>query len=286
MLDTYLESLKAVGKSAVTIKNYRSQLVKFFSWMESRSGSNDPTTLTSIDAVEYRDYLQNERGLKPGSVNTALATIEAFCKWLLEEGHIDHNPLIRVRKVEQVSQAPKWLSKSEKYRVIRVALNEKGKRNAAVILTLLMSGLRVSELANLKPEDVILGERKGSIVVRKGKGNKMRVVPIPKDLRDCLGEYLVEHRATGKWLFDSQRGEQLTAKGVQHLCAEIGRKAKVEGLTPHILRHTYCHDLVTKGIAIEIVAKLAGHSKIETTMIYTQPGDEELQTAVEKLSFT
>ncbi|MCF8566896.1 tyrosine-type recombinase/integrase [Alicyclobacillus tolerans] len=284
MLEQYLNALRAVGKSDITIKNYRSQLVKFFDWLADNDGS--PDEITSIDAVEYRDYLQNERGLKPGSVNTALATIEAYCKWLQEEGRLDHNPLAKVKKVDQVRNAPKWLTKSEKYRVIRAALKEKNPRNKAIILTLLTSGLRVSELVNLRPDDVMLSDRKGSIVVRAGKGNKMRIVSIPKDLRDTLGEYLVDGRATGTWLFDSQRGEKLTDKGVQHLCSDIGRKAGIEGLTPHVMRHTYCHDLVTKGVGLEVVARLAGHSKIETTMIYTQPGEQELQAAVEKLSFT
>lgn len=284
MLNQYLNALRAVGKSDVTIKNYRSQLLKFFDWLAENDGS--PDAITSIDAVEYRDYLQKERGLKPGSVNTALATIEAYCKWLQEEGRMDHNPLAKVKKVEQVKGTPKWLNKSEKYRVIRAALKEKNKRNQAIILTLVLSGLRVSELVNLKPDDVMLTDRKGSIIVRAGKGNKMRVVSIPKDLRDCLGEYLVDGRATAEWLFDSQRGEKLTDKGVQHVCADIGRKAGIDGLTPHVLRHTYCHDLVSKGVGLEVVARLAGHSKIETTMIYTQPGEDEMQAAVEKLSFT
>lgn len=286
MIDAYLDALKAVGKSEVTIKNYRSQLTKFMGWLLDHSGTDDPKTITSIDAVEYRRYLQDERGLKPGSINTALATIEAFCGWMREEGYLSHNPLDKVRKVEEVKQAPKWLTKNEKYRVIRAALAEKHKRNAAIILTLLQAGLRVSELAALTPEDVVLGDRKGTITVRAGKGNKRRSVPIATDLRDCLGEYLVNHRATGKWLFGSQRGERLTDKGIQHLCAEIGRKAKVDGLTPHVLRHTFGHDLVSKGTPLQVVAVMMGHSKLDTTMIYTRPGEEELQAHVEKLSFT
>lgn len=286
MLETYLQSLQVVGKSETTVKNYRSQLMKFLAWLNERTGTDDATTITSIDAVEYRDYLQNERRLKPGSVNTALAVIGAFCDWMVEDGYLSHNPVARVKKVEQVKAAPKWLDKNEKYRVMRMALNEKNKRNTAIVLTLLMSGLRVSELVALTPEDVIISDRKGTITVRKGKGNKMRAVPIPQDLRECLGEYVVESRASGIWLFASQRGEQLTDKGVQHLCAEIGRKAKVAGLTPHVLRHTYCHDLVSKGVGLDVVAKLAGHSKIETTMIYTQPGEAEMQAHVDKLNFT
>jgi site-specific recombinase XerD len=286
MVNEYLTALQAVGKSPKTIQTYRTQLTKFLEWMAKNSGSDDPRTITSIDAVEYRTYLQEVRNLKPASVNTALASIDAFCAWMVENGYRDHNPVVQVKRVEQVQQPPKWLTKNEKYRLIRTALAEKDKRNTVIVLTFVMAGLRASELVELKPDDVLLGERKGSIVVRAGKGNKQRVVPIPNDLRKALGEYLTAERASCKWLFGSQRGDQLSYDGVYQLCVALGKKAGVEGLTPHVLRHTYCHDLVSKGIRLEMVAKLAGHSKIETTMIYTQPGEEELQSAVEKLSFT
>jgi site-specific recombinase XerD len=286
MLNEYFAHLTATGKSENTIKTYRRQLTQFFQWLEKNSDCTDPKSITSIDAVEYRRYLQDVKGLKPASINTALATIEAFCVWMQKQGYITHNPLADVKRVEQVQEAPKWLSKNEKYRVIRAALNEKNKRNGAIILTLLMAGLRAEELINLRPEDVLISERKGSIVVRAGKGNKRRVVPIPNDLRKCLAEYLVTENATGTWLFPSQRAEKLTYDGLYNLCVSIGKKAKVEGLTPHVLRHTYGHDLVTSGVRIDVVAKLMGHSKIDTTLIYTQPGEEELQNAVEAISFT
>ncbi|WP_371366271.1 Tyrosine recombinase XerD [Sporomusa rhizae] len=284
MIDSYLAAMQATGKSEQTIKTYRSQLQKFMNWLLENSGTTDAKEITSIDAVEYRTYLQEVRKLKPASINTALAAIEAFCNWMLEEGYINHRPLAKVRKVEEVQEPPKWLDKSEKYRLIRTALNDKSKRNRAIIFTLLLAGLRVSELVSLTPDDIIISERKGSITVI-GKGNKRRTVPMPKDLRECLSDYLVDNAGI-TWLFGSQRGEQLTVKGVQHLCASIGGKAGVDGLTPHMLRHTYCHDLVGKGVPIEMVAKLAGHSKIETTKIYTQPGEQEMQAAVEKLGFS
>jgi site-specific recombinase XerD len=108
---------------------------------------------------------------------------------------------------------------------------------------------------------------------------------LPKELRESLTEYLLENAGILS-LFGSQRGDQLSVKGVQHLCATVGKKAGIDNLTPHILRHTYCHDLVSKGVAIEMVAQLAGHANIETTRIYTQPGEREMQAAVEKLGFS
>ncbi|WP_026074633.1 tyrosine-type recombinase/integrase, partial [Brevibacillus massiliensis] len=116
MLNEYFAHLTATGKSENTIKTYRRQLDQFFQWLEKNSDCMDPRSITSIDAVEYRRYLQGVKGLKPASINTALATIEAFCVWMQKQGYITHNPLADVKRVEQVQEAPKWLSKNEKYR--------------------------------------------------------------------------------------------------------------------------------------------------------------------------
>lgn len=284
MFDDYLAVLRSQGRSADTIKTYKAQLNKFFKWLVAQNDNVKPEEITAIDAVEYRSYLQ-EQGKKPATINTALRSIEAYCSWLVEEGRLSHNPLAKVKKIDQVQEVPKWLDKSEKYRLIRTAIHEKDLRNKAIIFTLLLAGLRASELIQLVPEDIVISERKGTITVRSGKGNKRRVVPIPKELRECYSEYLPE-RAAATWLIDSQRGEQLTYIGLYQMVDSIGKKAGIDGLTPHILRHTYCHDLVSKGVPIEMVAKLAGHSKLETTMIYTQPGEQEMQAAVEKLGFS
>lgn len=284
MFDDYMAVLVNQGRSADTIKTYKAQLNKFFTWMAVHNESVKPEEITAIDAVEYRAYLQ-EQGKKPATINTALRSIEAYCSWLVEEGRLSHNPLAKVKKIDQVQEMPKWLDKSEKYRLIRTAIHEKDLRNKTIIFTLLLAGLRASELVRLVPEDIAISERKGNITVRTGKGNKRRTVQIPKDLRECFSAYLPT-RAMGKALFDSQRGERLTYIGLYQLVDTIGKKAGIDNLTPHMLRHTYCHDLVRQGVAIEIVADLAGHSKIETTRLYTLPGEQEKQAAVEKLGFS
>jgi site-specific recombinase XerD len=285
MLDKYFTNLAAMGKSPATIKTYKTQLKKFFDWVVETGGDPDPKEVCTADISEYRNCLQ-ELGKKPATVNTALAVIEAFCAWMVEEGYIEHNPAKKVRKVEQVQEAPKWLTKSERAKLIRVVEKEKDIRNTVIMFTLLFAGLRAAELINLKHDDVLITDRKGCIVIRQGKGNKRRVVPIERDLRYWLGKYMTEDHIAGKWLFDSQRGEQLTYIGLYQLVQTIGKKVGLEDLTPHILRHTYCHDLVVRRVDLAMIARLAGHSKLETTMLYTQPGMEELEKAVDKLSYT
>ena len=189
MYEDYMASLAARGRGESTLRTDREQLKLFYQWADDNERDLRPEDITSMDAVEYRDWLQ-EQGKMPATINKALQAISAYCAWLCEEGRLDHNPLARVSKVQEVQTAPKWLDKNEKYSLIRAAFKEKDIRNTAIIFTLLLAGLRATELIELTPDDVTLGERKGAILIRKGKGNKRRTVPIPKELRECFEEYL------------------------------------------------------------------------------------------------
>lgn len=285
MIEKYLVHITGMGKSPATIKTYRTQLTKFFKWMAETGGTEDPREIGTADVSAFRDYLL-ERDKKPATINTARAVLEAFCAWMVEEGYMGRNPVTKVRKVDQVQEPPKWLTRSERAKLLRVIEKEKDIRNTAIIHVLLFTGIRASELINLKHDDILIKDHKGTLVVRQGKGNKRRTVPIERDTREWLGRYMTDAHPTGEWLFPSQRGERLSYIGLYQLCHVIGDKAGIEGLTPHVLRHTYCHDLITRHVDIGTVAVLAGHSKIETTLLYTKPGAEELQKAVDKLSYT
>lgn len=285
ILDDYLAVLEATGKSGHSIATKRINLRQFVTWLETATGSSDPIEITAIDASKYRRYLQ-DLGRKPNTVNTALSAIESFCKWMADEGHMTHNPVKDVKRVEVSPRAPRGLNKNEQHRLIRTALTEKDSRNSAIILTLLFSGLRVSELVALTPEDVKIGERSGVVTVRSGKGNKYREVPIPADLRRPLAQYIVTRRSTSQYLFGGQRDPQMTSRAIQLLCKKIGEKAKIDGLTPHLLRHTLAHNLVGAGVSLDKVAAILGHASLNTTAIYTRPRMDDLQDAMERLNYT
>jgi site-specific recombinase XerD len=285
MLEKYLHSLEVSGKSDRTIATRKGQLSSFFAWLLQATNSNDPLEITSIDAAKYRKYLQ-ARGLEPNTVNTALSSIYAICQWMVKEGHLSHNPVTEVERVAIVSSAPRGLDKNEQHRLIRTAATLKSKRDYAIIMTLLFSGLRVSELVELTTDDVAISERSGSIRVRAGKGNKYRMVPIGKELRKCLSDFLIAERTYGVYLFEGQRNPQMTTRAIQLICHKIGDKAKIVELTPHVLRHTLAHSLISAGVSIDRVAMLLGHANINTTAIYTKPSLEDLQVAMDKLSYT
>jgi site-specific recombinase XerD len=285
MLEKYLHSLEVSGKSDRTIATRRLQLNSFFSWLLKETNSNDPLEITSIDAAKYRKHLQ-ARGLEPNTVNTALSSIYAICSWMVKEGYLSYNPVAEVERVGIVPTAPRGLDKNEQHRLIRTAATLKSKRDYAIIMTLLFSGVRVSELVELTSEDITISERSGSIRVRAGKGNKYRMVPIEKELRKCLSDFIMIERTYGEYLFEGQRNPQMTTRAIQMICNKIGDKAKIAELTPHVLRHTLAHNLISAGVSIDRVAMILGHANINTTAIYTKPSLEDLQAAMDKLSFT
>lgn len=159
----------------------------------------------------------------------------------------------------------------------------RGCRNAAVAAMLFESGLRASELCALRLGDVVLSERKGKLIVR-GKGEKAREVPLNAEAREALQEWLAARPAAPEdRLFIGRRGP-LTASGVWRIVAEYARKAGLEDVHPHVLRHTFATRLLREaGADLVTVAELLGHESLNTTARYTRPSEKDLRAAVERL---
>lgn len=291
-IDNFLKELSKEGKSKSTLYTYKIALNQFLKSFQDTNDYQDIDKVTPIDIKEYKQYLQVTLERKPATINKALVILKGFFAWAAELGIININPARKVKLVEQQSLAPKWLDRNEQNRLLRTIELEKGLfkqfRDKAMVLLMLMAGLRVEELTRLMLSDITIGGRSGNVIVRRGKRDKYREIPLNKDIRYALTEYL-EQRSAHKYkdspkLFVSERSPKITTRALQHLMKEYAYKAKIEGLTCHALRHTFCHNLIVAGEGIEKVAMLAGHKSIETTRIYTIPGEKELQSAVEKLA--
>jgi integrase/recombinase XerC len=187
-----------------------------------------------------------------------------------------------VKRVPEEKSAPKWLSRRELGALIRAVQKYGSKKEHALVVLLLHTGLRVSETVSLREQDVIIRERSGHVAVRQGKGGKYREVPLNATARRVLGEYLVS--LSGEWLFSGKNGGHLTTRAAQKTLEKYGRLVGIE-VTPHRLRHTFCKMLVDAGEALDRVAVLAGHENLNTTSLYTRPGVQDLERAVEKLSW-
>lgn len=207
-------------------------------------------------------------------------------------------------KLAESETTPKWLTKQEQYALLRAALKEvqsgdlraKGdkaaagyvwpRRDRAIIVLMLNAGLRLSEVAALDVDDLVIKPRSGEVRVRMGKGNKTRTVPLNKDARAAVQEWLeVRPSAEGKAVFLSQKGkERLTARAIARRVEEIGTQAGLN-ITPHQLRHSLAKNMVDEGVSLDQVRMALGHESMDTTKRYTMPSDSDMQNALERVAW-
>ena len=169
--------------------------------------------------------------------------------------------------------------------VARSRGNQTAVRDQLIIELALGTGLRVSELANLKIEDLYLKKGQNSLLVRNGKGGKARAVQFGTRLKQQLLQYLDYRKSVSPWLFWSQRREQMTPSAIQQTFKRWARKAGLpRRYSIHSLRHTYATDLYkASGYNLRLVQKQLGHSSISTTQIYADSTNQDLTQALANL---
>ncbi len=291
-LTDFSEHLHALDRSPATVRGYVNDLNVLSRWLEK-----DLAALTAADVREYRSSLL-ESGTAAHTINRKLAAIAAFGNWAAQTGLMPNNPAISIKSVETVSLAPKWLDKKQRRDLIQTVTTDLQTarlryprlwllrlRDAVSVILLLNTGLRVSELCNLRVGDLVLTERKSSLTVRAGKGLKQRVVPLNKDARAMLEQWLeVRPQIVSEALFIGQRGEPMQPRSVQNAVTRYAEQAGLPDVTCHVCRHTFAKSLIDSGVTLEKVAALLGHESLNTTRLYITPGETDLELAVTTLS--
>jgi integrase/recombinase XerC len=295
LLTAFSDHLNSLDRSPATVRGYLTDLSVFIRWLEGQ-GTSTLETLTAADIRFYRQHLI-ENSAAPQTVNRKLAAIAAFGNWAAQAGLLPANPAINIKSVGTVPQAPKWLDKKQRTNLIQAVRDDlQGARlryprlwvlrlrDAVVVTLLLNTGLRVSELCNLKTSDLLLTERKATLTVRAGKGTKQRVLPINRDARQMLEQWLaVRPQIKDDALFVGQREEKLQVRSVQCAVSRLAKLAGLPDVTPHTCRHSFAKSLIDSGVTMEKVATLLGHESLDTTRLYVTPGEKDLEQAVEKL---
>jgi site-specific recombinase XerD len=284
-LTLFLAELECREASTQTIRASRQDLTAFGRFLQQSTGEVfTAAAVTPTDLREYRPFLLHLRHAAPATINRHLAALRKLFLWAKAQGWLRELPTEAVRGVGEVARSPKWLEKRDVDRLLREAEKGKSKRDLATVRLLRHTGLRVGELVALQIGDVETSERKGAVVVRSGKGGKQRSVPLNVDARKAVEAYKeVRPRVPSDHLFISQRGAGLQAQAVENLVKKYARRAALEDVTPHTLRHTFGKSLVDAGIDLGTVATLLGHERLETTALYTQPGAGDLEQAVARL---
>ena len=279
----YLEAER--NASAYTVRNYTTDLLHFFQFLRDKKISS----LKEVDKHVLRDYLARlmEQGFVKASIARKLSAIRSFYRYLLREKIVSTSP-VSTSSPKLDKRLPAFLTVGEMERLLEAPdlASPVGQRDRALLELLYASGIRVSEIASLKMENVDLASREIRV---RGKGSKERVVLIGEPAARALSAYLNEGRlklvgekktnalfltdyklTSYKTRHGIRRGEHLTARGVQKI---LERYASITGIDkrvhPHTLRHTFATHLLDGGADLRVVQELLGHANLSSTQIYT-----------------
>lgn len=260
-----------------TIESYKEDLLKFNEFFKDKN-------ISDIDIDDLKRYVKylNDQELNELSISRNISCIKSFYKYLNIEKIIDNNPsdslfLPKVRK-----KLPNTLSEEEVDRLLDIKLTDMfSYRNKAMLEVLYATGLRVSELVNLKMENIDFEQ---DIIRTFGKGNKERVIPIGEYAKIYLEKYLNEYRyqmlkhGNNEYVFLNNHGKNMTRQGffkiIKSIASDVGINKEI---SPHILRHSFASHLLKHGADLRTIQELLGHSNVSTTQIYTHISNEELK---------
>jgi|LSQX01.3.fsa_nt_gb integrase/recombinase XerC len=190
LITQYKESLQENDLSPQTIQGYLNDLNKFIKWyQETGGGAPRYKNVGPLDLAEFKRHVLN-KNQKPATINRAIIALSSFFTWAIFKSYVNSNPASNIKLLPETQATPKSLNRKEQLALMR-AVQGKGKvRDIAIITLLLHTGLRVSELCSLTVNDIVLKERTGHLVVRSGKGDKRREVPLNATARSALKEWM------------------------------------------------------------------------------------------------
>ncbi len=267
------------GYEGATVARYAASLRSFEEWYrQSYSDAPDAKLLTEIEVRDYRAYLMTVKGYKAATVNTRLAPIRALVR--------EHGRTLRVKGVKLII-APKDILDARDLGRLLNALDGptwRDKRDVALVNVLARAGLRISEALSLKIDDLELGARSGSVLIRMGKGLRERRVPLPVEARAALTAYLKVRPEDSDVLFLSRTHAPLLARDAFDVIREGARRAGVPwDVTPHTLRHYFATRFLEKNQGdIATLAQILGHANIATTARYLHPSFREMQAMMDR----
>ena len=271
------------GLASNSIESYRRDLERFQACQGNRSLSD--ATLETLRA--YVGQLKEEK-LSNRSIARHITTVRGFFGYLVEEGELPVNPAELLAAPKIGTSLPKYLLRPAVDDLIGSPAEDTvtGLRDRAMIDVLYATGLRVSELINVRISD--LDESEGVIRIA-GKGNKQRIIPVGRQALESVATYCSRQRPLllkgrgSPYLFVTSRGSAMTRQGFWKLLKNHGKSARLSGsLSPHVLRHTFATHLLEGGADLRSVQAMLGHTDIGTTQIYTHVMRSRLRQTVDK----
>ncbi len=298
LTDVYLIQLKTEGKSPNTIRIYNTALTVFNQFLHLKHTPDNVSDITAREFREFIGHLQNvsafmqhpftgpqPKKLAGHTVNCYLRALRAFWTWLEVEEYIDVNPFSKI----VVPKPPKKVIQpfdDEQIKALLKAIDVKtvaGSRDWAIVLTLLDTGIRVSELTDLRLENINIAQRSMKVT---GKGNKERVVPIGISVQKAFLKYLTKFRPKSAHpnftnIFLNRDGMPLTPNVVQTVIEKYAKKVGIQGVraSPHTFRHTFAVSYLRNGGDMFTLQRILGHESLDMVRNYVNVTQYDVQKA-------
>ena len=281
LIDRFLDAIwMERGLSENTLGAYRADLVALNQRLATRG-----VELARASRADVLDYIawRVESGAKPRSTARQLSSFRRFYRYLLREGVLSEDPTAQIAMPKIGRALPQSLTEEEVEALLGapVVAEPLGHRDRAMLEVLYATGVRVSELINLKMAQINLNQGVLRII---GKGDRERLIPLGDEAQDWVKEFvggprieILLERQT-EYLFPTRRGDRMTRQAFWHIIKRYARKAGIgKELSPHTLRHAFATHLLNHGADLRVVQMLLGHSDLSTTQIYTHVARERLK---------
>lgn len=277
----YLHYLKVErGLSENTINSYGIDLKLFLEYLKE----NEIPSFKQVNKEVIVNYMQAEKNNNKAnsSILRSVSSLRKFFQYLAQEKIIEKDPMLLIDTPKKKQHLPQVLTKEEVEKLLHSPNTGQvlGLRDRAMLELMYATGLRISEIINLKLEDLHL--TMGTLQTL-GKGHKERIVPVGDEAIKWINRYLEEARPKllkqkrSNYLFLNFHGNNLTRQGVwKNLKAEVRKAGIQKNITPHTLRHSFATHILENGADLRIVQELLGHADISTTQIYTHLSNKQL----------
>lgn len=261
-----------------TIQSYETDLELYINYFHNK----DILNINKQDIRTYLKYL-DELNYKTSSISRMLSSLRSFYNYLLKNNIVTTNPFKNIKNPKKEKKLPNFIKYEELEEILKTCHSDDplGIRNQLIIELFYSTGIRISELINIKVSDI---DFSNNIIKVLGKGDKERIVYFGTYALESINKYLNESRdillkgKQSQYLFINHLGNHLTDRGVRDIMERVIKESTVKNkISPHTLRHTFATHMLNEGADLKTVQELLGHSSLSTTGIYTHVSNERLR---------
>lgn len=280
-IDRFIEYLKYQRNySDFTCNNYKKDLNEYNSFI-----LNNKINYKNMDYNEAKEYViyLNKKNDAKSTISRKLSSLRTFYKYLVLNNKVESNPFLLVSSPKKEKRIPKFINYNNMEEILNVPniKTKEGQRERVILEVLYASGVRVSELVNIKLKDIDFSNKNILIL---GKGSKERLVSFGDYALEYINLYLKEGRnllldgVKSDYLIVGKKSEKLTTRRVEQIIDDIIKRTSIKlNITPHMFRHTFATHLLDNGCDLLVVQELLGHASLSSTEIYTHVSNEHLR---------